>query len=128
MPNVSSKFTHLSSVEAFLKDQADAGDSYHNGIMLLTNFGIIYGKFSDTDPNDNHNVSNLILNIRDKALKNEKNSEVSLIGDGSSIVLEDAVIKYSNNIIINMSEIIVFCDQIVGYYPVDLSKLSEQLH
>lgn len=38
----------------------------------------------------------------------------------------DAIVKYSSGITLNMEEIIIFCDQIIGYYPVDL-KTFEQL-
>lgn len=127
MSNISSKYTHMLAAESVLIAEKKANDSSHDGILLFTNFGFIYGKFSNIDPKDKYNVSNVILNSREQGLNKANDEKFSLIGDGSVIVLQDAVVKYSNNMTLNMKEMIVFCDQIVGYYLVNLAQISEQL-
>lgn len=127
MSNLSSKFIHMLAAEALLKSEKDADDSTHTGVLLLTNFGFVYGEFSKTDPSDNTNVSNVLLDLREKLSSKFESEGDTIIGNGSVVILENATVKYSNNTTINMKEIIIFCDDIVGYYPIDLSKFSGQL-
>lgn len=127
MSQISSKYSHLYATECLVSTEKETNEVIHDGILLVTNFGIVYGKFSDSNPDDTTIASNAILKIREKLIENSKANGDSVIGDGSVIVLNDAVVKYSNNMTLNMKEIIIFCDQIVGYYPVDLSQISGQL-
>lgn len=128
MSEISSKYSHLYATECLVHAEKDTNEIIHDGILLITNFGIVYGKFSNIDPEDTTIASNAILKIRDTLIKNSKENGDTISGDGSVVVLNDAVVKYSNNMTLNMKEIIIFCDQIVGYYPVDLSQFSEQHH
>ncbi|MBY6915457.1 hypothetical protein [Clostridium botulinum] len=127
MSNISSKYTHLMAAELLIDSQNNTNDKIHNGILLLTNFGFVYGKIQNVDQNNTTNVANLLLTTRSKINENYIKDGNKLTNDGSVIVLNDAVVKYSNNITLNMKEIIIFVDQIVGYYPVDLSSLDPQL-
>lgn len=127
MSNLSSKFIHMLAAKALLKCEKDANNSTHNGVLLLTNFGFVYGEFSKTDPSDNTNVSNALIDLREKFFNEFKSEGNTIIGNGSIVILENATVKYTNNMTINMKEIIIFCDDIVGYYPIDLSKFSGQL-
>lgn len=127
MSNVSSKFIHMLSAEALLTSEKKSNDSTHDGILLLTNFGFVYGQFSKVEPSDNTNVVNVLLGLRENFSNKFESEGDTIIGNGSVVVLENAVVKYTNNMTISMKEIIIFCDDIVGYYPVDLSKFSEQL-
>lgn len=127
MSNVSSKYTHIMSTEMLLDFQKNSGDKTHNGILLLTNFGFVYGKIHKVDSDDTTNVANLLLNARSKFNEEYTKEGHTLISDGSVIVLNDAVVKYSNNMTLSMQQIIIFVDQIVGYYPVDLSSFDPQL-
>ncbi|ACD25055.1 UNVERIFIED_ORG: hypothetical protein B2H98_18755 [Clostridium botulinum] len=127
MSNISSKYTHLMAAELLIDSQNNTNDKIHNGILLLTNFGFVYGKIQNVDQNNTTSVANLLLTTRSKINENYIKDGNKLTNDGSVIVLNDAVVKYSNNITLNMKEIIIFVDQIVGYYPVDLSSLDPQL-
>ncbi|MBY6973051.1 hypothetical protein [Clostridium botulinum] len=127
MSNISSKYTHLMAAELLIDSQNNTNDKIHNGILLLTNFGFVYGKIQNIDQNNTTSVANLLLTTRSKINENYIKDGNKLTNDGSVIVLNDAVVKYSNNITLNMKEIIIFVDQIVGYYPVDLSSLDPQL-
>ncbi|CDH91187.1 hypothetical protein CB17B2198 [Clostridium botulinum B str. Eklund 17B (NRP)] len=115
------------AAELLIDSQNNTNDKIHNGILLLTNFGFVYGKIQNVDQNNTTSVANLLLTTRSKINENYIKDGNKLTNDGSVIVLNDAVVKYSNNITLNMKEIIIFVDQIVGYYPVDLSSLDPQL-
>lgn len=127
MSEISSKFIHMLATEALVSAEQDANDKTHNGVLILTTFGFVYGKFSKIEPNNMNYTSNIILNAKEKIAEKYLSDGNTIINNGSVIVLENAVVKYSNNMTINMNEIIIFCDDIVAYYPTDLSKLSEQL-
>lgn len=127
MNKLSSKFLSMEVAKAFI-DTVQKDESYSiNGILLLTSFGIVYGKFHEfTNLEVNNTPADILLNTKSTQYDKLISENQEIFGDGSTITLNDAIVKYSSGITLNMEEIIIFCDQIIGYYPVDL-KTFEQL-
>ncbi|MBE6089829.1 MAG: hypothetical protein E7206_17700 [Clostridium beijerinckii] len=130
MKKVSSKYISLLAVESlldYIKDNQNSGLT-SDGILLLTSFGFVYGKIKiTTDDNSQKTVSDILINSKTNILKEYEEDEFEVINDGSVIILENAVVKYpANNYTINMAEIIIFSDQVIGYYPIDLSTFENQ--
>lgn len=125
MANISSKYLHFAAVESLLEAEKSNPELFHDGILLLTNFGIACGKLKSINPNnESNNVSELLLNTRKLITDHYIEQGDTLINDGSVVVLEDAIVKYANNITLNMKEIIIFCDHVVGFYPIDLKTFD----
>lgn len=130
MKKVSSKYISLLAVENLLdyvKDHKDSGLT-SDGILLLTSFGFVYGKIKQiNDDNSSGTVSDILINAKTNIVKEYEEDEVDIFNDGSVVVLENAVVKYpANNYTLNMAEIIIFADQVIGYYPIDLSVFENQ--
>ena len=124
MNRISSKFLSLKNVEGFINAL-----SYENkkldGILLLTSFGIVFGKFYEVkELSDSNSISDILMNSQNETFNTLKSEGFEIFGDGSTIILKDAYVKYSYGIVLNMDEVIIFCDQIIGFYPVDLDKFS----
>lgn len=127
MANISSKKTHFLTVASLLHAEKDSNDQTHDGILLITSSSLIYGKIREINiDNPGTNVTDILMSSRKKVIDKNIQQGNTLIGDGSSIVIEDATIKYSNNITLNMKEIIIFTDQIIGYYPINISDFDNQ--
>lgn len=132
MKRVSSKYISLLAVENLLDYVKDHKDSEltSDGILLLTSFGFVYGKIkqiSNDDTDSPRTVSDILINTKTNILKKYEEDKFELVNDGSVIVLENAVVKYpANNYTLNMAEIIIFADQVIGYYPIDLSVFENQ--
>ncbi|MCQ2014678.1 hypothetical protein [Clostridium butyricum] len=128
MSNISSKATHMISAEAYISCQKDINNQSNPGILVLTNFGFVYGKIHKINFDDKTNVANVLLDTRNKLTEKYVSQGDTMINDGSHIVIDDATVKYSNNMTLNFAQIIILIDQIVGYYPVDLSSMDSQLN
>lgn len=125
MNKYSSKMLSIHTVKTFIESSQSESKSY-DGILLLTAFGIVYGKFHDFHKSDSlKSASDILLKTKKeyRDMLESKGSEI--FNDGSAVTLDDAVIKYSSGLTLNMKEIIIFCDQIIGFYPVDLKTLEE---
>ncbi len=126
MKNISSKYISISTVESLLKVNEENKSMNCDGILLIMPFGIVYGKFMDTNLDDLKTVADILLSCSNNAKDDASKDDLNLIGDGSQVILKDATIKYPTGITLNMNEISIFCDQICGYYPIDLSIFENQ--
>ena len=70
-------------------------------------------------------MGNVLLSSNSKCKQSYIDDNYELKGDGSQILLKDAVVKYPTGITLNMDEIIIFSDQVCGYYPVDLDAFYQ---
>lgn len=126
--SISSKYLNLLNLASLIHVMDN--EKKIDGALLLTSFGLIVGKI-DT-PNELTNksvVADLIANQKKSLVDNSKeegNVPIELIGDGSMLVVKDATIKYSNNSTININEITLHCDQIIGFAPVNIQDFLNQ--
>lgn len=125
MQNISSKYLSITTIESLLKVNDEDTFINCNGILLIMPFGIVYGKFMSTDADNPKTLADIIMN----AISSSKNQCIedglTIIGDGSQIMLKDATIKYPNGMNIKINEITIFCDQVCGYYPIDLAIFED---
>lgn len=125
MKRYSSKALSISITKAFI-DSSKSDSQTHDGILLLTAFGIVYGKFHEFSKSDTTtSVADILYKTKSEYRDTLESKDVEIFNDGSSVTLNDAVVKYSSGITLNMKEIIIFCDQIIGYYPVDLKTFEQ---
>lgn len=119
MKKCSSKYLNLHALESITKSNPSS-----NSVILLTNFGYIIGELDLDGSEDNHNVSNLISRIKSSILES---GEVDIFGDGSSVCIKNAVVKYANNSTLNFNELTVHCEDIVGFAPINKSEILSQI-
>ncbi|MBS6504630.1 MAG: hypothetical protein KH415_24010 [Clostridium sp.] len=123
--SISSKYISIFSVENFINAFQNTNDIKCNGILLVMPFGIVYGKFQSIDVENPKTLGNVLLSSNSKCKQSYIDDNYELKGDGSQILLKDAVVKYPTGITLNMDEIIIFSDQVCGYYPVDLDAFYQ---
>ncbi|WP_455789282.1 hypothetical protein [Clostridium butyricum] len=128
--NISSKKLSLIVSEKLLELCNDPEKRPFNcdGILLLTAFGFVYGKFHQiSNEGEPRTISDFLVHSRNSMAKKIELDNDTLINDGSLVIIKDAVVKYTaNNCTLNMSEIIIFADQIIGFYPIDLKVFDNQ--
>lgn len=123
--SISSKYISIFSVENFINAFQNTNDIKCNGILLVMPFGIVYGKFQSIDVENPKTLGNVLLSSNSKCKQSYIDDNYELKGDGSQILLKDAVVKYPTGITLNIDEIIIFSDQVCGYYPVDLDAFYQ---
>ena len=123
--SISSKYISIFSVENYINAFQNTNDIKCNGILLVMPFGIVYGKFQSIDVENPKTLGNVLLSSNSKCKQSYIDDNYELKGDGSQILLKDAVVKYPTGITLNMDEIIIFSDQVCGYYPVDLDAFYQ---
>jgi hypothetical protein len=104
--------------------------SQYDGLLLFTAFGLVVGKpFMPLSLSDNPTVSEIICQSKEEIVyppSKNKEQQYELIGDGSMIILRDAVIKYSFNSTIKINEITVHCSDIIGFSPINIHEFLTQ--
>lgn len=126
---ISSKYLNLEALS--LITNCEELQENIDGVLLLTSYGLIIGKLITTVPEDCNKklVSVLIGEIKAKIIKSfeEAGDSIELVNDGSMITIEDAVVKSHNNSTLKLSEVTVFSDHIIGFLPVNISVILNQL-
>lgn len=126
MKNISSKYLSIDTVKKLLEVAEEDKSINCDGILLIMPFGIVYGKFMNNNLDNLKTISDILLSCSDVAKDNVIKDNMNIIGDGSQVILKDATIKYPTGITLKMNEVFIFCDQVCGYYPIDLSVFESQ--
>ncbi|MDF2985760.1 MAG: hypothetical protein K0R50_1270 [Eubacterium sp.] len=122
--NISSKYLNLHALSTLIEASNEL-----DGVILLTPFGLVAGKLLIPVANPNiSSVAEAIGTIKDNLISNyEDNGEsVSLVGDGSIIVVKDATIKYGNNSTIKCNDLSLHCSDIIGFSPIKMQDFLNQ--
>jgi hypothetical protein len=123
---MSSMYLNLVSLSILIKDNPDSID----GVLFLTSFGIVIGKLDDlTQEPETTTYASVLKNYKTKLIEKmniESNNTIELVGDGSFIPVKDVIIKYSNNLTVDIDEFILCCDQITGFYPIKIADALNQ--
>lgn len=125
MEKLSSKYLNMLCLTKMIESQ-----SQYDGLLLFTAFGLVVGKpFMPLSLSDNPTVSEIICQSKEEIVyppSKNKEQQYELIGDGSMIILRDAVIKYSFNSTIKINEITVHCSDIIGFSPINIHEFLTQ--
>ncbi|MCB2297813.1 hypothetical protein [Clostridium tagluense] len=128
MLKVPSKFLNLTILANLIRDTGK--EQNIDGALILTSFGFIIGKIDIPDNlNDKFTILNFIASQKTSVINNsnvEGNDPIELMGDGSMLIVTDAVIKYANNSTISINQITLHCDQIIGFAPVNIQDYLDQ--
>ena len=122
MSRLSSKFLNISILSTLISQNQLCAQA--DSVLLITNFGFILGEI-DID-SDEKTICKIINECRKKIIE-ESQVENKLFNDGSTICVKNAIVKYSNNMTLNFSELIVHCDDIVGFSPANRQDTLNQL-
>lgn len=121
MQKCSSKYLNLYSLDAVIKVSPDLDSA-----LLLTNFGVVICDLDFTENDDQLNLSDLVSQTKHTMLDKE-DVPTELIGDGSTISVKNAVVKYSNNFTMNFAELVIHSDSICGFSPIKRDSILNQI-
>lgn len=129
MGKISSKYLNMEGLSALL--EASKGKSDFDGALIITSFGMIVGKmvpvYSETDV---PHAAELVYDYKEEyvtSYKEEYKEELEIIGDGSLVVLENATVMYGNNNKVELEEITIHCEDIIGFTPINIEKFKSNL-
>ncbi|MCC0628122.1 MULTISPECIES: hypothetical protein [unclassified Clostridioides] len=91
-------------------------------IIILTNFGFVIG---EPDFKNDSTGIHKDLNKLKVDLVNKMKDELQLVNNTNTIALKNVIVKYPN-IQLNFNEMILYPEQIVGFFPVDREDYLEQ--
>lgn len=125
MGKISSKYLNMEGLSALL--EASKGKSDFDGALIITSFGMIVGKmvpvYSETDV---PHAAELVYDYKEEYVTSYK-EELDIIGDGSLVVLENATVMYGNNNKVELEEITIHCEDIIGFTPINIEKFKSNL-
>lgn len=124
---ISSKYLNIEGLSALI--EASKNKSNFDGVLLMTSNGMVIGKlapvFSETDiPTAAELVYDYKESYMDACVNNNKDVEV--IGDGSLLVVKDALIKQGNMPFIKIDELTLHCTDIIGFSPINIEEFTKQ--
>lgn len=128
MNKISSKFLNMEGLAALV--ESSRNKSNFNGVLLLTNAGMIIGNltpvFSNTDV---PTAAELVYDYKESYIQAciDNNENFEIMGDGSLLVVKDAMIKSNNGPLISLDEITVHCDSIIGFSPINIEEFKSQI-
>ncbi|MGG7177657.1 hypothetical protein ACQPU1_08700 [Clostridium paraputrificum] len=128
MSKISSKYLNLEGLSALIESAKDT--SPYDGALILTSAGIIAGKlspvFSETDI---PTAAELVYDYKESYMNGCINNkeDVEVIGDGSLLVIKEALVKYGNNPALALEEITIHCSDVIGFSPINLDSFKKQL-
>lgn len=129
MAKISSKYLNMEGLSALINASRNKSD--FDGAMLMTSFGMVVGNIVPTySETEIPHAAELVYDYKEEYVslfKEQNKEELEIIGDGSLVVLENATIIYSNNNKIELDEITIHCDDVIGFTPVNIEKFKSNL-
>ena len=129
MAKISSKYLNMEGLSALINASRNKSD--FDGAMLMTSFGMVVGNIVPTySETEVPHAAELVYDYKEEYVslfKEQNKEELEIIGDGSLVVLENATIIYSNNNKIELDEITIHCDDVIGFTPVNIEKFKSNL-
>lgn len=129
MAKISSKYLNMEGLSALINASRNKSD--FDGAMLMTSFGMVVGNIVPTySETEIPHAAELVYDYKEEYVslfKEQNKEELEIIGDGSLVVLENATIIYSNNNKIELDEITIHCDDVIGFTPVNIEKFKSSL-
>lgn len=124
---ISSKYLNIEGLSALI--EASKNKSNFDGVLLMTSNGMVIGKlapvFSETDiPTAAELVYDYKESYMDACINNKEDVEV--IGDGSLLVVKDALIKQGNMPFVKIDELTLHCADIIGFSPINIEEFTKQ--
>ncbi|MBE6047843.1 MAG: hypothetical protein E7213_05485 [Clostridium sp.] len=130
MAKISSKYLNMEGLQALL--DASKNKSDFDGALIITSFGMIIGTmapvYSETDIPHAAELVNDYKQEYVSLFKEQNKEELQIIGDGSLVVLENATVIYSNNNKLELDEISIHCDDVIGFTPINIEKFKKSIN
>lgn len=129
MAKISSKYLNMEGLSALINASRNKSD--FDGAMLMTSFGMVVGNIVPTySETEVPHAAELVYDYKEEYVtlfKEQNKDELEIIGDGSLVVLENATVIYSNNNKVELDEITIHCDDVIGFTPVNIEKFKSSL-
>ena len=129
MAKISSKYLNMEGLSALINASRNKSD--FDGAMLMTSFGMVVGNIVPTySETEVPHAAELVYDFKEEYVtlfKEQNKDELEIIGDGSLVVLENATVIYSNNNKVELDEITIHCDDVIGFTPVNIEKFKSSL-
>ena len=129
MAKISSKYLNMEGLSALINASRNKSD--FDGAMLMTSFGMVVGNIVPTySETEVPHAAELVYDYKEEYVslfKEQNKEELEIIGDGSLVVLENVTIIYSNNNKVELDEITIHCDDVIGFTPVNIEKFKSNL-
>lgn len=129
MAKISSKYLNMEGLSALINASRNKSD--FDGAILMTSFGMVVGNIVPTySETEVPHAAELVYDYKEEYVtlfKEQNKDELEIIGDGSLVVLENATVIYSNNNKVELDEITIHCDDVIGFTPVNIEKFKSSL-
>lgn len=122
----SSKYLNLEALDLVVRANPTT-----DCVIITTSAGIVIGELCleiAENIEDSTSLRDMVLYAKEKLMNSDVFQDVELIGDGSTILLKNAIILFDNKVRFNMNQYVVHCDDIVGFSASNRQDLMKQLN